>query len=105
MSAVGQRADPRAGHRSADAIISNSISRVIASPPVRSMQPPIGPPPLRDGGDLGVARDLTLAGLAAQLQDRFVEEAEAVQTAGRQLPAVGVDGAARRRGRCACRLR
>ena len=36
-------------------------------------------------------RDLTFAGVAAQLRDRFVDEAVAVQPPRRQLPAVGVE--------------
>ena len=41
--------------------------------------------------DLGVARDLAVAGLAPELHARLVDEAEAVQPAGRELAAVGVE--------------
>ena len=44
-----------------------------------------------DGRDLDVLRDLALAGLAAQLEDGLVDEPEAVEPAGRQLAAVGVE--------------
>jgi len=40
----------------------------------------------------GIARDLTLAALAPQLHRGFVQETEAVQTAGGELPAVRIEG-------------
>src|SRR5690242_14837615 len=46
---------------------------------------------VRDHGDLGVARHLTLAAVAAELQHGFVQVPVAVEPARRQLAAVRVE--------------
>ena len=63
------------------------------------------PPPAADHADLGRRGDLAVAGLAPHLGRAFVQEAVAVQPAGRELAAVRVErqlavaGDARRRPR------
>ena len=57
----------------------------------RSRAPAIGPPPLATAATSTSFGHLALAGLAAHLEDGLVDEAEAVEPAGRQLAAVGVE--------------
>src|SRR5215471_7481090 len=63
------------------------------SPTVREEQAP-GEWPAAGGGhaDLGVARHLPLPRLAPELHARLVQEPVAVEPAGRELAAVGVEG-------------
>ena len=72
---------------------------------VRSSAPGDRAAAVGDRRDLDVLRHLALAGLAAELEARLVDEAEAVEPAGRELAAVGVERAARPRGRSAARPR
>src|SRR4051812_23866928 len=73
---------------------SASVKLVIESPPGEKQTATEWAPTGAGDCDLGLAtagtHDLALAALAPQLCARFVDEAVAVQTARRQLPAVGV---------------